>query len=94
MNTENSQSDKHHAREVEFFVVNNSADVHYEQSKGTVNTGTLIDLNSTGMGMLTHIQLQPGDMVRLNHGGTSALGVVMWSIESSNKFRVQMRFVS
>lgn len=84
--------DEQYSGEVEFFIVENSAGPGAE-NRGPGNTGTLIEWSSSGTGMLTRIPLQPGNMVRLNHEGASKLGIVMWSVESSNKFRVQMRFV-
>lgn len=78
--------------EVEFFVVENNAAPGAE-TRGRGNTGTLIEWSSSGTGMLTLIPLQPGDIVQLRHEGASKLGIVMWSVESSNKFRIQMRFV-
>jgi hypothetical protein len=85
--------DEQHSHEVEFIVIDDHADFGNEELKNPRNTGTLIDLDSSGTGMLTHVPLQPGDMVRLGLGDASKTGVIMWSVESSNKFRVQMRFV-
>ena len=86
---ENSPQNKQHADEVEFIVVDNHADFGDEKLRGPRNTGTLIDLDCSGTGMLTPVPLQPGDMVRLGHGDTSKMGIVMWSVESSNKFMVR-----
>lgn len=91
--TENSPLNERHADEVEFIVVDKYADFGDAYLTGPRNTGTLIDLDSGGTGMLTHVPLQPGDRVRLGHGDASKVGVVMWIVESSNKFRVQMKFV-
>jgi len=90
---DNQPRDEQHHRQVEFFIINKNTEVGKGDYKGPRNTGTLIALDSTGMGMLTHVPLQPGDIVELDHGGASATGIVMWSIESSDKFRIQMRFV-
>ena len=93
MINDNPTREEQHRREVEFFIINKNTEVGKGDYKGPRNTGTLIELDSTGMGMLTHVPLQPGDLVELDHGGASATGIVMWSIESSDKFRIQMRFV-
>ena len=85
--------DEQRPREVEFLIVTKNAYLGDEKPKSPRNTGMLVDLDGTGAGMLTRVPLQPGDMVRLDHEGTSKLGVVMWSVESSNNFRVQMRFL-
>jgi hypothetical protein len=85
--------DDQHSQKVEFVIVDKHAAFDAADLKGPRNTGTLIDLNSSGTGMLTHVALQPGDLVRLDHDGASRVGIVMWSVESSNNFRVQMRFV-
>jgi len=84
--------DAQQAQEVEFVVIENH-DAFNENIRYQRNTGTLIDQDSSGTGMLTHVPLQPGDLVRLGQEGSSRTGIVMWSVESSNKFRVQMRFV-
>jgi hypothetical protein len=85
--------DEQHPREVEFFIINNDTVLSDGARRSARNTGTLIDLNSAGMGILTHVPLQPGDMVELHHDGVPAKGIVMWSIASSSKFRIQMKFV-
>ena len=82
-----------HSHDVEFVVIDNHAGFCNEDLKGQWNTGTLIDPDSNGTGMLTHVPLQPGDMVRFGRGDASKTGIVMWIVDSSNKFRIQMRFV-
>ncbi len=57
------------------------------------NTGMLIDLDNNGISLLTRIPVAPGNIVRLNHRGSSRLGVVMWSVESSDNCRIQVRFI-
>jgi hypothetical protein len=93
MISDRNPKDERRHREVEFFIINKNTGAGKGDYKGPKNTGTLIELDSTGMGMLTHVPLQPGDIVELDQGGASATGIVMWSIESSDKFRIQMRFV-
>jgi len=88
---EGSPPDEQPQREIDFYVIN--ADFGCGEFKSPRNTGTLIDLDGAVMGMLTQIPLQPGNIVELDHEGTSKLGIVMWSVESSNNFRVQVRFV-
>lgn len=78
-------------REVEFSVVN--ADFGCGEFQNPRSTGTLIDLDSSGLGLLTQIPLQPGNIVKFEHGGASKLGIVMWSVESSDNFRIQVRFL-
>jgi hypothetical protein len=85
--------DEQPPHEVEFVIVNANSEVDPDKLKSPRNTGTLIDLSNSGTGMLTDVALQPGDMVRLDHDGASKVGIVMWSVESSNNFRVQMRFL-
>ena len=57
------------------------------------STGTLIDLDKVSMGLLTKLPLQPGNIVKFDHGGTTRMGIVMWSVESSDNFRIQVRFL-
>ncbi len=83
--------EQHHS-DVEFIIINNAEFID-GKIKSPRNTGIVIDWDSRGTGMLTDTPLQPGDMVQVNNGGTYKTGIVMWSVESSNKFRVQMRFV-
>lgn len=84
-------SNKHQPREVEFFVV--EADVGCGTPLSFNGTGTLIDLDVVSIGLLTEVPLQPGNIVKFDHGGTTKTGVVMWSVESSDNFRVQVRFI-
>jgi hypothetical protein len=84
-------ADEQHPRKIDFYVIN--SEIGCGDIKSPKNTGTLIDLDGTVMGMLTQIPLEPGNIVELDEEGTSKFGVVMWSVESSNKFRVQVRFV-
>jgi hypothetical protein len=37
--------------------------------------------------------LQPGNIVKFDHGSTTRMGIVMWSVESSDNFRIQVRFL-
>jgi len=59
------------------------------------STGTLIDLDKVSIGLLTELPLQPGNIVKFDQGGISKMGVVMWSVESSDddNFRIQVRFL-
>jgi hypothetical protein len=77
--------------QVEFSVID--GDFSCGRFPSVTNTGTLIDLDSSGIGLLTHVPLQPGNIVKFDHGGMSKLGIVMWSVESSNNFRIQVRFL-
>ncbi len=90
---DSSSLDEQQPQEVEFLIIDNTAEFGNEKLRNPVNTGTLVDLSSSGTGMLTRIPLQPGDMVRLAHGGKQRVGIVMWSVESANNYRVQMRFL-
>jgi hypothetical protein len=55
------------ADEVEFIIIDPLTGSGDERPGGPRNTGALIDLDS----MLTHVPLQPGDMVRLGRGDAS-----------------------
>ncbi|HEX9020475.1 MAG TPA: hypothetical protein VF903_04390 [Nitrospirota bacterium] len=90
-NEKKPAADEQRPREVEFSVVN--ADFGCGEFQGPRNTGTLIDLDSAGIGLLTRLPLQPGNIVKFEDGGASKLGIVMWSVESSDNFRIQVRFL-
>jgi hypothetical protein len=83
--------DEQPSREVEFSVID--GDFTCGKFPSATNTGTLIDLDSTGIGLTTNIPLQPGNIVKFDHEGMSKLGIVMWSVESSDNFRIQVRFL-
>jgi hypothetical protein len=83
--------DKDHPREIEFSVIDSDFDCG--KVVGPKNTGTLIDLDIVGIGLLTRIPLQPGNIVKFDHGGITKTGIVMWSVESSDNFRIQVRFI-
>ena len=90
-NSNGSPNDDLQQDQVEFSVID--GDFSCGTYPNAMNRGTLIDLDPSGIGMLTHIPLQPGNIVKFDHGGTSKLGIVMWSVESSNRFRIQVRFL-
>jgi hypothetical protein len=94
-NKEIAPQDEQSSREVEFSVID--GDFTCGQLPNATNTGTLIDLDNTGIGLTTNIPLQPGNIVKFDQGGMSKLGIVMWSVESSDKssdnFRIQVRFL-
>jgi hypothetical protein len=48
------------ADEVEFIIIDSLAGSRDERPGGRRNTGALIDLDSIGTGMLTHVPLHPG----------------------------------
>ena len=76
---------------IDFYVI--TTDFGCGEIKSSKNTGTLVDLTGAGMGMLTRVPLKPGNIVELGREGESRLGIVMWSVEDSTQFRVQVRFV-
>ena len=78
-------------REIEFSVVN--ADFGCGKLLSPKSTGTLINRDVAGIGLLTQLPLQPGNIVKFEHDGTTKLGVVMWSVESSDNFRIQVRYL-
>lgn len=78
-------------QEVLFSIINSDS-VSGEILSGN-NTGTLLDVDSNGISLLTRVRVQPGNILRLDHRGTSRIGVVMWSVESSNNCRIQVRFI-
>jgi hypothetical protein len=83
--------DEKHPREVEFSVID--ADLGCGKPMTINSTGTLIDLDKVSMGLLTKLPLQPGNIVKFDHGGATRMGIVMWSVESSDNFRIQVRFL-
>jgi hypothetical protein len=56
-------------------------------------TGTLLDLDEHGISLRTRVPVEPGNILRLCHGGVSKVGIVMWSVESAEHCRIQVRFV-
>jgi hypothetical protein len=88
---DNVPLDKNNPREVKFSVID--ADIGCGKPLSFNGTGTLIDLDIVSIGLLTEIPLEPGNIVKFDHGGINKMGVVMWSVESSNNFRVQVRFL-
>ena len=84
-------SDENRPREVEFSVID--ADLGCGKPMTLNSTGTLIDLDKVSMGLLTKLPLQPGNVVKFDHGGTTRMGIVMWSVESADNFRIQVRFL-
>jgi hypothetical protein len=87
----NAPLDDDHPREVEFSVID--ADLGCGKPMTLNSTGTLIDLDKVSMGLLTKLPLQPGNIVKFDHGGTTRMGIVMWSVESLDNFRIQVRFL-
>jgi hypothetical protein len=55
--------------------------------------GTLVERDDRGISLLTRMPIEPGNIVRLNHRGVSKVGIVMWSVESADSCRVQIRFI-
>jgi len=88
---DNVPLDEDHPREVEFSVID--ADLGCGKPMTLTSTGTLIDLDIVSIGLLTKLPLQPGNIVKFDHGGMSKTGIVMWSVESSDNFRIQVRFL-
>jgi hypothetical protein len=83
--------DKGPPQEIEFSVVD--ADLGCGKPMTLKSTGTLIDVDLVSIGLLTQLPLQPGHIVTINQGGTTKKGIVMWSVESSDNFRIQVRFL-
>lgn len=88
---ESSPRDRQEPCEIEFSVID--VDFGCGELLNPRNTGTLVYRDSIEMGLLTPIPLQPGNIVKFNHEGMSKLGIVMWSVESSDNYRIQVRFV-
>jgi hypothetical protein len=88
---ESSPLDGQEPCEVEFCVID--VDFGCGELLNPRKTGTLIYRDSIEMGLLTLTPLQPGNIFKFNHEGMSKLGIVMWSVESSNSYRIQLRFV-
>jgi hypothetical protein len=55
--------------------------------------GTLIELDDHGISLVTRVPIEPGNIVRLDHRGVSKVGIVMWSVESADNCRIQIRFI-
>jgi len=83
--------DENSPQEVEFSVID--ADLGCGKPMTLKSTGTLIDLDLVSIGLLTRLPLQPGHIVKIDHGGITKTGIVMWSVESSDNFRIQVRFL-
>lgn len=83
--------DEQHPREVTFSIIDSDFSNEIYPSVG--NTGTLIEHDTHGIGLLTRIPLQPGNLVKFDHAGMSKVGIVMWSVESSDNFRIQVRYL-
>jgi len=90
-NEDNAPADRQETCEVEFSVID--VDFGCGELLNPRNTGTLIYRDSIEMGLLTHVPLQPGNIVKFNHESITKLGIVMWSVESSDNYRIQLRFV-
>lgn len=86
-----SNRDQPLPQEVAFSVIDSEA-MTGELLSGN-NTGMLIDLDDNGVSLLTRIPVAPGNIVRLSHRGASRLGIVMWSVESPDNCRIQVRFI-
>ena len=56
-------------------------------------TATIVDRDAHGVSLVTRIPVEPGNIVRLNQEGVSKVGVVMWSVESADQCRIQVRFI-
>lgn len=91
LNKGHSPLDEQHPREVKFSVIDGDFNGGNYPSEG--NIGTLIEHDSRSIGLLTRIPLQPGNLIKFDHGGMPQLGIVMWSVESSDNFRIQVRFL-
>jgi len=55
--------------------------------------GTIIDMSASGIGLLTDCTLKPGNLLKFNHSDLPQLGVVMWTVNTGDKFRVGIRFL-
>lgn len=63
-----------HPHEVEFVIIDDHAGLGNEDLEGQISTGILVDPDNSGTGMLTHVPLQPGDLVRFGRGGRVSNG--------------------
>lgn len=84
-------SDEQVPREITFSIIDSQT--RSEASPGPNSTGTLVDIDGNGLSLLTRTPIQTGNIVKFNHRGASKLGVVMWSVESSDTCRIQVRFI-
>lgn len=57
------------------------------------STGILIDLNEAGLGLVTDVSLQPGDLLQFRMPSIAHKGVVMWTIQEEHKVRAGVRFL-
>jgi len=82
--------DNKQTNKVEFFV-ENSAPV--QRSVESRMTGTLIDISRNGIGFLTDVPLKPGNVLKFNNFDACNSGIVMWTLQTEQNYRVGVRFV-
>jgi len=90
-NQDSAPLHRHHPAEIEFSILD--GDNICRKCVGEKNTATVIDRDSSGIGILTPVPLQPGNIVKFVSSGTATFGIVMWSVESADNFRIQVRYL-
>lgn len=80
-----------HPAEIEFSILD--GDNVCRQCVGEKNTATVIDRDGSGIGILTPVPLQPGNIVKFMSSGSAVFGIVMWSVESADNYRIQVRYL-
>ncbi len=78
-------------REIKFSIIDSA--VGSGELLNAESSGTLVDLDEQGMSLLTAMRVEPGNIVRLDHEGVPKVGIVMWSVESAENCRIQIRFI-
>lgn len=56
--------------------------------------GTIVDVSTEGIGLLTDTPLRPGNLLKFTHVPHPHIGIVMWSVHAQDRFRVGLRFLS
>lgn len=68
-----------------------------ESAKGPENrerTGTLVDSSGEGIGLVTDDGLEPGNRITYYLSGIRHSGIVMWTLDTENQYRVGVRITS
>ena len=86
-----ARDNKEHPPEIEFSILD--GDNVCKRCVGEKNKATVIDRDGAGIGMLTPLPLQPGNIVKFMESGTATFGIVMWSVESADNYRIQVRYL-
>lgn len=56
------------------------------------HTGVLVDCSSSGVGLMINHRVDPGSQIELAWFGERRAGVVMWSVNTGDRYRIGVRF--